>query len=163
MKTCDQCRRIRNISRRHELPLTNNLEVKLFVVWGIDFIRTFPPPFGQSYILLVIDHVSKWVEAIATPVSYAKLVLKFLQKNILNRFCTSREIVSDENTHFCNKLFNSLLAKYDIRHKLALSYHPQSNRQVEFSNREIKQILEKTRNTNSKDWAHKLDDALWAS
>ncbi|XP_075481126.1 uncharacterized protein LOC142521835 [Primulina tabacum] len=37
-----------------------------------------------------------------------------------------------------------------------------SNGQAEISNREIKQILEKTVNTNRRDWAIKLDDALWA-
>ncbi|XP_075475581.1 uncharacterized protein LOC142506460 [Primulina tabacum] len=36
------------------------------------------------------------------------------------------------------------------------------NGQAEISNREIKQILEKTVNTNRRDWASKLDDALWA-
>ncbi|XP_075107124.1 uncharacterized protein LOC142180098 [Nicotiana tabacum] len=34
--------------------------------------------------------------------------------------------------------------------------------QVEVSNREVKQILEKTVSMNRKDWAGKLDDALWA-
>ncbi|XP_073137388.1 uncharacterized protein [Henckelia pumila] len=34
--------------------------------------------------------------------------------------------------------------------------------QVEVSNREIKQILEKSVSTNRKDWALRLDDALWA-
>ncbi|XP_073051231.1 uncharacterized protein [Primulina eburnea] len=48
------------------------------------------------------------------------------------------------------------------KHKVALAYHPQSNGQAEVSNREIKQILEKTVNTNRRDWALKLDDALWA-
>ena len=45
---------------------------------------------------------------------------------------------------------------------IGLAYHPQSNRQAEISNREIKKILEKTVNTSKKDWSVKLDDALWA-
>ena len=45
---------------------------------------------------------------------------------------------------------------------MGLAYHPQSNGQVEISNREIKKILEKTMNTSRKDWSIKLDDALWA-
>ena len=45
---------------------------------------------------------------------------------------------------------------------MGLAYHPQSNRQAEISNREIKKILEKTVNTSRKDWSIKLDDALWA-
>ena len=54
------------------------------------------------------------------------------------------------------------MSRYGIRHVMGLAYHPQSNGQVEISNREIKKILEKTVNTSRKDWAIKLDDALWA-
>ncbi|XP_075521398.1 uncharacterized protein LOC142554621 [Primulina tabacum] len=50
----------------------------------------------------------------------------------------------------------------DVKHRVTLAYHPQANGQAEISNREIKQILEKTVKTNRKDWAIKLDDALWA-
>ncbi|XP_073121587.1 uncharacterized protein [Henckelia pumila] len=48
------------------------------------------------------------------------------------------------------------------RHKVACAYHPQTNGQDEIFNREIEQILEKNVNTNRKNWAIKLDDALWA-
>ena len=44
---------------------------------------------------------------------------------------------------------------------MGLAYHPQSNGQDKISNIEIKKILEKTVNTNMKDWAIRLDDALW--
>ena len=46
------------------------------------------PPFGFVYILLVVDYVSKWVEAIAAATNDAKVVLKFLHKNIFTRFGT---------------------------------------------------------------------------
>ena len=45
---------------------------------------------------------------------------------------------------------------------MSLAYHPQLNEQAEISNREIKNILEKTVNANRKYWSLKLDDALWA-
>ncbi|XP_073019381.1 uncharacterized protein [Primulina eburnea] len=48
------------------------------------------------------------------------------------------------------------------KHKVTLVYHPQTNGKAEVSNWEIKQILEKMSKTNRKDWALKLDDALWA-
>ncbi|XP_075483776.1 uncharacterized protein LOC142523927 [Primulina tabacum] len=100
--------------------------------------------------------------AIATSTNDARVVVKFVHRNIFTRFGTPRAIISDEGTHFCNKIFNSLLAKYDVKHRVTLAYHPQANGQAEISNREIKQILEKTVKTNRKDWAIKLDDALWA-
>ncbi|CAN6547338.1 unnamed protein product [Malus baccata var. baccata] len=45
--------------------------------------------------------------------------------------------------------------------KVSTPYHPQTNGQAEVSNREIKQILEKTVGPNRKDWSLRLDDALW--
>ncbi|KAI3462495.1 hypothetical protein Pfo_019158 [Paulownia fortunei] len=159
---CDQCQRTRTITRRHELPLTNMMEVELFDVWEIDFMEPFHPSNDRSYILLVVDYISKWIEAIATPTNDANIVFKFLHKHIFTHFGTPRSIVNDEDYHFCNKIFNNLLVKYSVIHKVALGYYSQLNGQAEILNREVKQILEKIVSINRKDWAHKLDDALWA-
>ena len=102
---CDWCQKTSNISRRNEMPLNYILEVELFDVWGIDFMGPFPSSYKNQYILLAVDYVSKWVEAIATPTNDAKVVLKFLKKNIFIRFGNPRAIISDEGTHFCNKQF----------------------------------------------------------
>ncbi|XP_075092432.1 uncharacterized protein LOC142172665 [Nicotiana tabacum] len=106
--------------------------------------------------------MSKWVEAAALPTNDAKVVVGFLKKNIFTCFGTPRAIISDGGTHFCNRAFEKLLSKYDVRHKVATPYHPQTSGQVEVSNREIKSVLTKTVNAIRTDWARKLDDALWA-
>ena len=61
-----------------------------------------------------------------------------------------------------NRLMNRLLERYNVKHRVATPYHPQTNGQAEFSNIEIKSILEKVVQPNRKDWSVKLDDALWA-
>ena len=122
----------------------------------------FPSSFGNLYILLAMDYVSKWVEAISCPINDANTVAGFIQRNILSIFGAPRTIISDEGSHFENKVFVKLMSRYGIRHVMGLSYHPQLNGQAEISKREIKKILEKTVNTSRKDWAIKLDDALWA-
>ena len=75
----------------------------------------------------------------------------FIQRNILSRFEALRTIINDEGSHFANKLFTKLMSIYGIRHVMGLVYHPQSNGQAEISNREIKNILEKTVSTSRKD------------
>ena len=102
---------------------------------------------GNTYILLTVDYVSKWVEAIATQKNNAKTVVQFVHKNIFTRFGTPCCIISDEG----NIIFASLLGKYNVRHVKNLPYHPQSNGQAEISNREIKSILEKKPNSSKKD------------
>ncbi|CAL9029774.1 unnamed protein product [Prunus brigantina] len=159
---CDRCQRMGNISRRNEMPLKNILFVELFDVWGIDFMGPFPSSFGYTYILVAVDYVSKWVEAIATKTNDHKVVLKFLRDNIFTRFGTPRAVISDGGSHFCNKPFEALMKKYNITHRVSTPYHPQTSGQVEISNREIKHILEKVVNSTRKDWAAKLNDALWA-
>ncbi|XP_015081270.1 uncharacterized protein LOC107024836 [Solanum pennellii] len=63
----------------------------------------------------------------------------------------------------CNKVFSELLTKYGVKqHKIATPYHPQTNGQVEKSNREINAIFAKIINANMTDLARKLDDTLWA-
>ena len=87
------------------MPLNSILQVELFDAWGIDFMNPFPSSCGNKYILLAVDYWSKWVEAIPTVTCDAKVVLKFLRKNIPVWFGTPMAVVSNEGVHFCNKLF----------------------------------------------------------
>ncbi|RVW25148.1 Retrovirus-related Pol polyprotein from transposon 17.6 [Vitis vinifera] len=161
-KGCDRCQRLGKLTRRNMMPLNPILIVDIFDVWGIDFMGPFPMSFGHSYILVGVDYVSKWVEAIPCRSNDHKVVLKFLKDNIFARFGVPKAIISDGGTHFSNKPFETLLAKYGVKHKVATPYHPQTSGQVELANREIKNILMKVVNVNRKDWSIKLLDSLWA-
>nr|KYP53524.1 Retrovirus-related Pol polyprotein from transposon 297 family [Cajanus cajan] len=142
-KSCDKCQRTGGISKRHELPLQSILEVEVFDCWGIDFIRPLPSSFGNEYILVAVDYVSKWVEASAVQKADARIVIKFLKKNIFCKFGSPRVLISDGGSHFCNAQLQKVLEHYNVRHKVATPYHPQTNGQAEVSNRELKRILEK--------------------
>jgi len=136
--------------------------VELFDVWGIDFMGPFPPSYNNLYILVAVDYVSKWIEAIATPTNDSKVVIRFLKKNIFTRFGMPRALLSDNGTHFCSKPQETILKKYGVFHEVAAPYHPQTSGKVELSNWKLKSILEKMVDRSRKDWSLKLDDALWA-
>ncbi|CAN6718945.1 unnamed protein product [Malus baccata var. baccata] len=112
--------------------------------------------------VIPIDYVSKWVEARATRNNDFKVVADFVKTNIFARFGMARVLISDGGSHFCNRTIEVLLKKYGVTHKVATPYHPQTSGQAAVSNREIKQILEKTVGLNWKDWSLRLNDALWA-
>ena len=121
---CDRCQRLGKLSRHHMMPLNPILVVDLFDVWGIDFMGPFTVSFVYSYILVGVDYVSKWVEAIPCKVVDHRVVLKFLKENIFSRFGVPKAIIRDGGSHFCNKPFETLLAKYGVKHKVATPYHP---------------------------------------
>ncbi|GAU32930.1 hypothetical protein TSUD_152910 [Trifolium subterraneum] len=162
VQRCDNCHKTGNVSKRDEMPLNSMLEVEPFDCWGIDFMGPFPSSKSNLHILVCVDYVTKWVEAIACQANDAHTVVNFLKNNIFTRFGVPRVLISDGGKHFCNQYLDNLLVKYNVKHKVATPYHPQTSGQVEVSNRQLKQILEKTVSTSRKDWSLKLNDTLWA-
>ncbi|CAA7036803.1 unnamed protein product [Microthlaspi erraticum] len=99
------------------MPLNPILEVEIFDVWGIDFMGPFKPSSnGHNYILVAVDYVSKWIEAIPCPTCDARLLSN----------CS-------EPSSFQDMASQGLLFRMEVP-------------------------ISSTR----KDWAARLDEALWA-
>ena len=124
VSTYDKCQRMGSISKKDEPPMSTVLEVELFDLWGMDFMGPFPSSFTNLYILLAVDYVSKWVEAIPTRTNDANVVAKFLRSHIFTQFDTLRALIIDGGTHFFNKMVYKVLQKYGVRHRTSLAYHP---------------------------------------
>ena len=105
--------------------LNSILKIELFDVKGIDFMGPFSSSLGNQYILVPLDYVSKWVEAIPSKTNDNKVIVKFLKENIFSCFGTPHAIISDNDTYFCNRSFEALMRKYAITHKFFTSYQPQ--------------------------------------
>lgn len=73
-----------------------------------------------------------------------------------------REIVTDRGTQFTSRLVQEIIDKYKIKHIGSTPYHPQVNGQVEPTNKRLEGIMTKIVARNRKDWAYKLNEALWA-
>jgi hypothetical protein len=138
IKVCDACQH----TKKHEMQQQSILEVELFDVWGVDYIGPLPSLKGYKHILVAVDYVSKWGEAIPTVHADSKSVCKLFKQTIFPRFGVPRVVISDGGKHFNNHQFEKLLAKYGVHNqRVTTPYHPQANGYVELSNREIKQIL----------------------
>ncbi|XP_060965310.1 uncharacterized protein LOC115723866 [Cannabis sativa] len=100
----------------------------------------FPQSFGNLYILVAVDYVSKWVEAIASPTNDAKVVMKFLpagkaQKLQLNELDELR-LFAYENA----KLYKEKMKWHDSRIKESVFV---KNQQVLLFNSRLKLFLRK--------------------
>ena len=99
------------------------LEVEIFDLWGIDFMGPFPPSDRKEYILVAVNYVSKWVEAITNRTNDHREVLRFATRCIFARYGCPRAIISDGGSHFNNAHFRALLKKYEVHHHVTDNMH----------------------------------------
>jgi len=144
------------------MPLKSNLQVETFDVWGVDFMGPFPMSEQCEYILVAVDYVSKWVETLPCVAADSKSLKKMFQEIVFPRFEVPRVVISDGGSHFIDKTFRKCLSELGVDHRVATPYHPQTSGQAETSNKQIKNILQKTVNAMGKVWRSKLPEALWA-
>ena len=111
---------------------------------------------------MIVDYVSKWVEAMPCKKASTEESIRMIKTEIFPRYGVPRVLISDGGSHFTGKDFRRCLSKLGIEHRVSTAYHPQTNGQAETSNKQLKDILNKTVIKGGKDWSKKLNDALWA-
>ena len=130
----------------------------IIYVWSIDVIGPCGSFHGMKHILVAVDYVSKWVEAIELPNNEGNSVTTFLKKNIFSRFGTLGPVLVMVALTFvisCSKGYWINMG-FSIMWSLL---NPQTSGQVELSNRHIKPILAKMVNANRTNCSRRLDDA----
>jgi hypothetical protein len=130
VRHCNQYQRHRNI----------------FDVWAIDFMGPFPNSEGYECILVAIDYVSKWVEALPCQAADVMHSKKMFHEVIFLRYGVPRIDISDGGSHFIDWTFQKALSKVGVDHRIATPYHPQTSGKAEISKKQIKNILQKTVN-----------------
>jgi hypothetical protein len=117
------------------MPLTLNLQIDIFVVWGINSMVSFPNSEGSEYILVAVDYVSKWVATLPCRATDAMHSKKMFHEVIFLTYGVPRIVISDGGSHFIDRTFWIALSEVGVDHQIATPYHPQTSGQAETSNK----------------------------
>jgi hypothetical protein len=143
------------------MPLTLNLRIDIFD--ARELISS-----GHSLIQKAASTswlpsaASKWVEALPCRVVDAIHSRRMFLEVIFPRYGVLRIVISDGGSHFIDRTFQKALTEVGVDHQIATPYHPQTSGQAETSNKQIKNILQKTVNQMGRNWKSKVNKALWA-
>ena len=94
IQRCRKCQLQGGITSYNAMPLHYNLQLEIFDVWGIDLMGPFQKSQDYEYILVAVDYVSKWVEALPCRAANAKHARRMFHEVIFPRFGTPRLVVS---------------------------------------------------------------------
>jgi hypothetical protein len=105
---------------------------------GID-VLTLPPSTRnkQRYLLVVVDHLTRYVEAFPMPDERTVTVATMLLEGVFTRHGVPKIIISDRGANFTSHIWQELDKFLGIRHNYTLPYNPQADGIVERMNRSI--------------------------
>lgn len=90
-------------------------------------------PGGHVFLLVAIDKVTKWIEAILITNQTGAFVVKFFE-SIVYSFGVPHSIITDNSSNFTSKEFRDFCEDLGINLTYASMSHPRTNRQVEKAN-----------------------------
>lgn len=131
--------------------------------WGIDFIGRLPlTQRGNKWIIVAVDHCTRWPVAEAVSEATTKVVANFLYNHIFMQFGAPDEILSDRGANFMAEALAQYLQLVGVRHLRTSAYHPRCNGLVERFNGVLSSIIRKHCDENPKSWDLYVPQALFA-
>ena len=161
IKTCKICQK--RSQRKGEAPLEPIKKLaQPFYQVGIDVMGPLPmTPTRKRYVVVAIDHFTKWIEARALETADAQSITSFIYDDIICRHGVPNILTSDNGTEFVNELITTLTSVYKIHHIKSTAYHPQGNGQTERANQTLKNLMAKLIMEHKGDWSHYLSSILF--
>lgn len=112
---------------------------------------------GHRYILVLMDHFSKWCKEFSTKDQKASTVAAILLHKVFSRFGPPQVLHSDQGANFESNLMHELCDLMGISKTRTSAYHPQCNGQVERHNCTLQDMLSAFASNHSTEWDQWLD------
>lgn len=162
VRQCVKCQQRRQrIKKAPVLPMTVPGGPWLHI--GVDITGPFPITSRNNiYILVVIDHFTRWAEAFAISDQKTETIASIIVSGIICRHGLPRVIQSDRGSNFVSHLAQQIYAMLGIKRVTTTAWHPQSNGVVERFNGTLKETLSMWVNEEHTDWDVLLPFALFA-
>ena len=111
---------------------------------------------GSRYVLVAVDHFTKWAEAYGIPNQEAATVARKLVDEMFCRFSPPEQLHSDQGRQFESELVKEVCKLLEIRKTHTTPYHPQCNGIVERFNRTLLGMLATTVDSYPSSWEQNI-------
>src|SRR5258707_3128495 len=143
--------------------IPNKVPSRCWQVISVDMIGELPDSKGYNAVLVVVDHLSKWIHTIPTVTSLDSAgVAQLFLEHVWHHHGLPEEVISDHGPTFVSNFLRELAALLGVKLTPSTSYHPQTDGQTERVNQEIEAYLRVFVSHRQDDWADWLPLAEFA-
>ncbi|KAK3085317.1 hypothetical protein FSP39_001380 [Pinctada imbricata] len=151
--SCSVCNRNKKANRKAKCHMTLYHSGSPMERVHLDFLGPLATTKrGNSYILVMVDQFTKWVECVALPNQTAEETARAAVNGFFSRFGFPFQIFTDRGTNFESKLFQQLCEKLHIHKTRTTSFRPSANGQVERYNRTLMDAVRCFASRKQKEW-----------
>ncbi|KAI5720243.1 hypothetical protein M8J77_003912 [Diaphorina citri] len=128
VSSCSACARNKTSGRTTKTDLLPRVPVEVWDTLALDLMGPYPrSKSGKTYLIVVTDLFSRWVEAKAVSSGHTKQIIQFLDSEIFPRFGYCTELLSDNGPQFTGTLWKQACARWQVTHHTTAPYHPRQN------------------------------------